>query len=134
MVDQELVKNFHNAINQLQNRYNDLKGKPGVSQVSLSSWKKIIDDLFAYFDASNDLLLKSRESKFYLHVTNNDFVSGDLQYINHNLQKEIDRLRSVLFAHGWTESLIGQLTREDYKEMARIESIQRARETWPELY
>ncbi|HNS17469.1 MAG TPA: hypothetical protein PKH94_07410 [Bacteroidales bacterium] len=118
----------------MQNRYNDLKGKPGVSQVSLSSWKKIIEDLFAYFDASNDLLLKSRESKFYLQVTNNDFVSGDLQYINHGLQKEIDRLKSVLFAHGWTESLIGQLTKEDYKEMARIESIQKARETWPELY
>lgn len=134
MVDQEIIKNFHNAIGQLQNRYNDLKGKPGVSQVSLSNWKKIIDDLFAYFDASNDLLQKSRESKYYFHVNNNDFVSGDLVYINRNLEKEVTRLKSILSIHGWSDSVIGQLNSEDYREMARMESIRKARENWPELY
>ena len=134
MIDPEIIKNFHNAIGQLQNRYNDLKGKPGVSQVSLSNWKKIIDDLFAYFDASNDLLQKTKESKFYFKIHNNDFVSGDLTYINHNLEKEITRLKAILSIHGWPNSVIGQLNSEDYKEMARIESIRKARENWPELY
>jgi len=134
------IENFEDAILELEQKLLNYSNRPDCSVEYVEKQKRLIESIKLYSIQSQQYMFQlERKAPINNYISHNTNVFDNSDYElkkeNKELKKEIEKLKSILYYHGITQSDMEIIITHNFgKETIRQISIFKNQQEMPQLY